>query len=378
MDLRALVVCLDQESASLLTLSLSELGIVAERVSSPAEGLELLERQIFNAVVLDYRDQSSEEFLARLRKSAKNRSTLLIAIVDSGFNARPVFGLGANFVLYRPLSSERTRISLRAARGLMRRERRRASRTPVNSKASLAYPGAPELSALLTDLSEGGTSLQTDSRIPSTCKVYFEFALPNQEQIVRLSGEVAWQDASGRTGIRFLDVPQSSRRLMQNWLQQNSPQSSPVGTQAAMDNESAANQSLATPPRTSSESQLESRDSTILSNASNRRGEHRFACKLGAEVYRLGSKVPNRCILSDISEGGCYVEMPSPFAGQSGVEILVRTADTKLRISGQAMTIHPGFGMGVRFMFRDSVEREEVLRLLAILSAGPELDEQLR
>jgi hypothetical protein len=42
------------------------------------------------------------------------------------------------------------------------------------------------------------------------------------------------------------------------------------------------------------------------------------------------------------------------------------------------MTIHPGFGMGVRFMFRDSVEREEVLRLLAILAAGPELDEQLR
>jgi CheY-like chemotaxis protein len=379
MDLRALVVCLDQESANLLTLSLSELGIAAERVSSPAEGLELLDRHIFNAVVLDYRaDQSSEEFLARLRQSAKNRSTLLIAIVDSGFNARPVFGLGANFVLYRPLSNERTRISLRAARGLMRRERRRAARTPVNSKANVAYPGAPELSAVLTDLSEGGTSMQTNIRIPSSCKVYFEFALPNQEQIIRLSGEVAWQDSGGRTGIRFLDVPQSSRRLMQSWLQQNNPQSAFVGTQLAADNESAANQSLATPPRTSSESQLESKDSSILSNASNRRGEHRFPCKLGAEVYRLGSKVPNRCVLSDISEGGCYVEMPSPFAGQSGVEILVRTADTKLRISGQAMTIHPGFGMGVRFMFRDSVEREEVLRLLAILAAGPELDEQLR
>ena len=147
---------------------------------------------------------------------------------------------------------------------------------------------------------------------------------------------------------------------MQTWLQQNNPQATSLGTTSAAVTESAANQSLATPPRTSSESQLQSKDSSILSNASNRRGEHRFACKLGAEVYRLGSKVPNRCVLSDISEGGCYVEMPSPFAGQSGVEILVRTADTKLRISGQAMTIHPGFGMGVRFMFRDSVEREEV------------------
>jgi hypothetical protein len=33
--------------------------------------------------------------------------------------------------------------------------------------------------------------------------------------------------------------------------------------------------------------------------------------------------------------------------------------------------------MGVRFTFRDSHEREEILRLLAVLAAGPSLDEQL-
>ncbi len=70
--------------------------------------------------------------------------------------------------------------------------------------------------------------------------------------------------------------------------------------------------------------------------------------------------------------------MPSPFTGHSGVEILVRTTDAKVRIKGQIMTTHPGFGMGVRFVFNDSVEREEILRLLAVLAAGPELDEQPR
>jgi len=47
----------------------------------------------------------------------------------------------------------------------------------------------------------------------------------------------------------------------------------------------------------------------------------------------------------------------------------------KLKIRGQVLSTHPGFGMGVRFVFRDSVEQEEVLRLLAVLSAGPSLDE---
>jgi CheY-like chemotaxis protein len=401
MDLRALVVCPDQDSATLLTLILSELGMAAEHTASISRGLELVDSQHFDAIVLDYRaDRSSEEFFARLRQSAKNRASMLIAVVDGEFNARPVFGLGAHFILYRPLSSERTRISLRAARNLMRRERRRAPRAAVSSTANVAYPGAPELSAVLTDLSDGGTLIHTTDRLPPACKVYFEFALPGQQQLVRLSGEVAWQHASGRTGIRFLDVPQSSRRLMQTWLQQNNAQPATGRPAQPPTSKSSATQSPATQPSATEPSATESgplrektavpEDSTVVSNgdnrrtqphfanAGNRRGEHRFACKLGAEVYRLGSKVPNRCILSDISEGGCYVEMPTPFSGRSGVEILVRTADTKLRITGQVLAAHPGFGMGVRFMFRDSDEREEILRLLAVLSAGPSMDEQHR
>ena len=379
MDLRALVVCPDQDSASLLTLILSELGMAVERTPSISRGVELLDSQHYDAIVLDYRDDpSSEEFLARLRHSAKNRASMLIAVVDSEFNARPVFGLGANFVLYRPLSSERTRISLRAARSLMRRERRRTPRSPVSSTANVAYPGAPELNVLLTDLSDGGTSLQVANRIPPACKVYFEFALPGQQQLVRLSGEVAWQDASSRTGIRFLDVPQSSRRLIQTWLQQNNVHQATGLPAQSSASQSSATQPLANRSRPLREKRSESEGSILLSNAGNRRGEQRFACKIGAEVYRLGDNVPNRCTLSDISEGGCYVEMPSPLSNQSGVEIVVRTADTKLRIRGQVLATHPGFGMGVRFMFQDSFEREEVLRLLAVLTAGPTLDEPRR
>jgi len=391
MDLRALVVCPDQDSATLLTLILSELGMAAEHTASMSRGLELVDSQHFDAIVLDYRaDQSSEEFFARLRQSAKNRASMLIAVVDGEFNPRPVFGLGAHFILYRPLSSERTRISLRAARNLMRRERRRAPRAAVSSTANVAYPGGPELNAVLTDLSDGGTLIHTANRLPPACKVYFEFALPGQQQLVRLSGEVAWQHASGRTGIRFLDVPQSSRRLMQTWLQQNNARPATRRPAQPPESEPCVAQSSATQSGPVREKTPEPEDSTVVSNggnrrkqqhfanAGNRRGEHRFACKLGAEVYRLGSNVPNRCILSDISEGGCYVEMPSPFSGRSGVEILVRTADTKLRITGQVLAAHPGFGMGVRFMFRDSDEREEILRLLAVLSTGPSMDEQHR
>jgi PilZ domain len=363
MDLRVLLVCPDQDSANLLNLILPEMEMVAEHTPSISRALQQLNEQRFDAIILDYRsDQSSQEFLTRWRQSGKNRDTMLIAIVDGEFNARPAFGMGAHFVLYRPLSAERTRVSLRAARGLMRRERRRAPRIPLKSPASVAYPGAGELAATLNNLSEGGTSLTISNRLPPACKVYFEFALPGQQQLVRLSGEVAWQDSTGRTGIRFLDVPQGSRRLMQAWLRQSTVQSQeqPGRPPAPTSDRKSANSTI---------------NAALTSNAGNRRGERRLPCKIGAEIYSLGSNVPNRCMLSDLSEGGCYVEMPSPLGCQSGVEILVRTAEVKLKIRGQVLATHPGFGMGVRFMFRDSAEREEILQLLAVLAAGPSLDE---
>jgi CheY-like chemotaxis protein len=391
MDLRALVVCPDQDSAGLLTLILTELGMTVEHTSSISRGLELLETEHYDGIVFDYRaDQGSEEFLSSLRRSVKNHTSVLIAVVDSEFNARPVFGLGANFVLYRPLSSERARISLRAALGLMRRERRRAPRAVVKSTANVAYPGAPESSVILSDLSDGGTLLRTASRIPSNCKVYFEFSLPGQQQLVRLSGEVAWQDAGGRTGIRFLDVPQASRRAIQTWLQRNSarPEAEVAGSTgkvSATQPPSPSSSLLSSSSRAESGLQEQSavsapgsKDPTLVANAGNRRGETRLACKLGAEIHGADRSVPNFCTLSDISEGGCYVEMPSPLSGESSVEILVRTARTKLKVRGQVITTHPGFGMGVRFVFRDSAAREELLRLLAVLSAGPTLDVQSR
>ena len=70
--------------------------------------------------------------------------------------------------------------------------------------------------------------------------------------------------------------------------------------------------------------------------------------------------------------------MPTPMPVQSAIEIVVRTDEAKVRISGQVLAIHPGFGMGVRFDFRDTAEREDILRLLADLASRLSADELRR
>jgi c-di-GMP-binding flagellar brake protein YcgR len=100
-------------------------------------------------------------------------------------------------------------------------------------------------------------------------------------------------------------------------------------------------------------------------SAPDRRGEVRHACRLGAEVYRKGGKAPLRCTLTDISDGGCYVEATETLSPGTVVELVVRTEDVRLSLSGKVHATHPGFGMGVEFLQKTHSQREQIKQLIA-------------
>ena len=98
MDIRLLLVCPDQDTATVLMSVVGEMGMEAEHTPSIAHGLERLGEQKFDAIVFEYRDdEASQEFLAQLRQSSKNHTALLIAVVDEECNARPLFWVGREF-----------------------------------------------------------------------------------------------------------------------------------------------------------------------------------------------------------------------------------------------------------------------------------------
>jgi hypothetical protein len=65
------------------------------------------------------------------------------------------------------------------------------------------------------------------------------------------------------------------------------------------------------------------------------------------------------------------VETTEPFASGTHVEIVVRTLQLKLRVRGTVQTVHPGFGMGVRFSIQTAHEREQVQQLIACQPSEP-------
>src|SRR5205807_2506593 len=108
----------------------------------------------------------------------------------------------------------------------------------------------------------------------------------------------------------------------------------------------------------------------LRSEPDNRRGQTRYACRLSTEVYQQGSSVRNYCHLSDLSPGGCYLEMPLAFPAGTPIEIIVRTQEMKLRLSGLVKASHPGYGMGVSFKLNTKDERYGVQQLIDFVAAA--------
>jgi CheY-like chemotaxis protein len=376
MGLMSLLVCADAEAVQVLSGIFHDLGLEVESCGDPTAAQAQIDERRFDVLVVDCQPGlPARSLIAYARKSAMQRGAIIIALVSGRNQVKDILAKGANFLLYKPVSRERALHSIYAARALMRQERRVKPRVAVHAPASIAYPGKEDASATVLELSESGLGIRTAHTLPPSGKVYFQFALPGQASAIRLSGEVMWRDAGGRVGIRFVNLPQSSKRLLQRWLEEQSawtlekrPASGdgPENRDAHENNDALKNDE---PVRVSAGLGL------LSASASDRRNLSRHACCLGAEVYRAQNSVPYRCSLSDISEGGCYIETAEPFPSGTEVEIRVRTHEFKLSVMGKVSSTHRGFGMGVCFHLRNDHERAQVQELIACAEAEPKLDQ---
>jgi DNA-binding response OmpR family regulator len=375
MTLSSLLVCLDDADARVLGKVLEELDIRCESCPDLARAEMRLAQQSFDAVILDCASQSDATALLReTRLSCLNDSTLAVVVVQDQEGVHEMFSMGVNFVLYKPVSHERALSSLRAARAVMQKEKRRSERAPVHAQATVDYANVEQEKATLIDLAEEGMSVQFGKKLPPTSKVYFQFQLPDQVSSVRLSGQVLWQEWNGRAGIQFVDVPKFSRRLLTDFLKAHVASASRKGAVSAVTVEmeeplqavgvGAASEGKAREKVVGGEASAH-----VTADSGDRRNQTRHACRLGAEVYRTGITVPNHCSLTDLSPGGCYLEVHLPFPKGTSVEIIVRTYNLKLRLRGRIQTSHPGYGMGVAFELETEDECEQVQKLLDFVAA---------
>jgi hypothetical protein len=142
--------------------------------------------------------------------------------------------------------------------------------------------------------------------------------LPDGTVEVAASGQVAWANPNGQTGVRFLDVPETVKDQLKRWLK---------------------------------------------------------AAAVAAGT--LEDETVPHCKLTDLSLGGCYVQTDAPFPESALVDLCLRTKDLEVHTEGMVRVAHPGHGMGVEFPSRTQEQREKVSNLISFLQSNADAQPEL-
>src|SRR5215471_6346819 len=203
MKFEALLIVSDEAAAEVLSPVLQDFQVQSERCGNADEALERLDEKKYDAVVVDFdENQSAGRILGGLRQSSASKNAVTISLLGDPSNVRSAFGSGANFVLYKPVTSDTAKASLRAAIALLKRERRRTFRIPVQLPVTLSWPDAPEVEGIMLDLSEDGMDVLSAQPLQGSQSLEIHFSLPDLTQI-ELKGQVAWANTNGQAGIQF-------------------------------------------------------------------------------------------------------------------------------------------------------------------------------
>ena len=312
MTLQALLVSKDDEAAEVLSRILAGFGVAVERFSETEIALQRLGEQRFDCLIVDFDEPETARQLLRALPQAKPGALITMALLSDPGAVRQILQDGAKFILHKPVAAEQAEGTLRAATSLLRRERRRSYRVPVQAPVQLSVAGGEQIEGILLDLSQTGMDVLAAQPLAATALIGLRFTLPDGSLEIDAHGEVAWANANGQSGVRFLDVPESQAEQLKSWVAANTPETTPEETEPV-----------------------------------------------------------SVCKLTDLSLGGCYVETDAPFPELALVDLCLKAAGLEIHADGMVQVMHPGSGMGVEFPSRTNEQRETVAHFIEFLTSRP-------
>jgi c-di-GMP-binding flagellar brake protein YcgR len=168
------------------------------------------------------------------------------------------------------------------------------------------------LKVTTTDLSEGGMAIQVPKGSRPSGRWDVSFTLPGTEAVLAVTAEFAWEGTAAQAGLRFVALSPEAAQQLSGWLKYNSPETEQ-------------------------------------------------------------DDPPVHCQLTDLSLGGCYLEIPSPFPVSTRVTLSMSAGSVELRAEGVVRVMHPDQGMGVEFTQTTPHHRQALEKFLRVLTENRSL-----
>ena len=309
--LRSLLLCIDDKAVRVLRRVLGELEIGVEHCMDADTAIQKLTRHRYEAVIVDCTTvEVASRILRGTQASPANKRAITVAILDAeiadGQRAlKNAFSMGAHFVLFKPMSQEKTKSSLRAVKALMKRERRRHARIPIEIPVELFIEGSSgTITTSTSDLGENGIAIKTrDFKLPSAFRL--RFTLPGGAATIACGANIAWEGNQVK-GLRFRDLSPESQEQLKQWIAR----------------------------------QLSGTDA---------------------------DEPPVGCKLTDLSLNACYLQTESPFPVNTTSNLTMKVKGAELRVEGIVRVMHSGAGMGVEFTRNTQDQRTQVEKFIHTL-----------
>jgi len=220
MPLHSLLLCRDNVTVQFLSRGLQEFSVDVEPYSEPQDALRRLRERRFEAVVVDDEDRAGAMLVLESMKTLGScKNSLTIVLTDSHTALATAFATGTHLVIYKPISADRLRNSLRALHNLMgRRPKREFDRIRFKIPSILQLSEKHSVSASILDISQGGVALSTRDVSPTLKTLGLKFALPGRMGMITTSAQVVWSDVRGRLGAQFVDMEPASRTILSEWI----------------------------------------------------------------------------------------------------------------------------------------------------------------
>ncbi|HLW52023.1 MAG TPA: PilZ domain-containing protein [Candidatus Angelobacter sp.] len=219
MALQALLLSRDPEVHRTLRRVLDAANIETELAQRSEQARQSLSRGKYDAFLVDCDDtEGGPEVLKELRQGKSNKSCIAFAIVHGKTSVQMAFEMGANFVLDKPISVDRATRSVRAAQGLIMRERRRYHRHLLSASGAILVDSGAELPISITNISHGGISIECSRQLDQGGAARLKFILPGAKHALEVKGEVMWSNSEGQAGIRFQVLSTDMKKALDTWL----------------------------------------------------------------------------------------------------------------------------------------------------------------
>jgi DNA-binding NarL/FixJ family response regulator len=219
MGLECLILTADPSVLAEVRAGLAEYKTALQFRQDAASAIELASRRHLDGLVVDCDDvPGGADSLIQLRKTAANKQTLILALVNGKTSEQQALSLGADFAFSKPIQQSRLESVLEIAIPKMEREHRRYFRFEVNLPVQFSDAKGRSFAARITNLSEGGLAMRLNDPVRLTGVMILDFNLPSiRPQPFHGKAEVIWTDAFVM-GLRFLYIEKESEIAFQNWL----------------------------------------------------------------------------------------------------------------------------------------------------------------